>query len=82
MGMDFVIHHLIKAFLVISIIYQLSVSVTRLNSASSVFPSEISSSHSSKYEDDNLLVCSTVYSLIQVDRHFSGAYCLHHQGDE
>jgi hypothetical protein len=22
------------------------------------------------------------YSLVDVDRHFRGAYCLHHQGDE
>jgi esterase/lipase superfamily enzyme len=23
-----------------------------------------------------------VYSLVEIDRYFIGAYCLHHQGDE
>jgi hypothetical protein len=35
---------------------------------------EISGSHGGEYEDD----CS----LVEADRRFRGAYCLHHQGDD
>jgi hypothetical protein len=40
-----------------------------------------SGSHSDKYEDHYLLGWLR-FVVSEIDRHFRGAYCLHHQGDD
>jgi hypothetical protein len=40
---------------------------------------EIPGSHGADYEDDFWDVASC--GLVEINRRFEGAYCLHHQGD-
>jgi hypothetical protein len=46
-----------------------------------VYTCEISGSHGGEHEDDCLLRCCAARSLLEIDRRFRSAYCLHHQGD-
>jgi hypothetical protein len=39
---------------------------------------EISGFQGGEYENEDVAPCS----MVEVYRHFRGAYCLHHQGDE
>jgi hypothetical protein len=43
---------------------------------------EISSSHSSRHEDERAFWNVVLCSLVGIDQRFRGAYCFHHQGDE
>jgi hypothetical protein len=44
-----------------------------------VLISEILGSHGCEEEGERLLVCR-LYSLLEIDEPFRGAYCLHHPG--
>jgi len=43
---------------------------------------EISDTHGGWYEDDSFLGHAEPCSLVEVNRRFRDAYCLHHSGDE
>jgi hypothetical protein len=43
---------------------------------------ESSGSHGNQYQDDCLLGCFVMFRVVETDRSFKGASCIHYQSDE